>query len=72
MVARANGQSAMETGLRTLSTAAFVGAVAVGVSGRILLAVVLGVAAIVFGVASALVTLGRSEPPSSSGPDRRP
>lgn len=62
MAAPAGSQHPLETGLRTLSTAAFVGAVAIGLTGHILLAVVLGAAAIVLGVASALVTRGRSDP----------
>lgn len=57
MAARASGQSPLETGLRTLSTAAFVGAVTLGLTGR---TVLFGAAAIVFGIASALVTRSRS------------
>lgn len=71
MAAPAASQSVLETGLRALSTAAFVGAVAVGLIGRILIGVLLGAAAIVLGVASALVTRGRSEPRGRQAPDKR-
>lgn len=63
MAAPMDRPGSLELALRTLSTAAFAGTIAVGLTGRVVLAIVLGVVTIVLGLASALVTRSRAQPP---------